>query len=48
MTLIHTINVKVAESAVGRWFRLDGSGHVSQTMRHAPMGEVLRVLTAVP
>jgi len=47
MTVIHTINVKVAESAVGRWFRLDGSGHVSQTIRHAPVGEALRVLTAV-
>lgn len=23
----HTINEKVAKSAVGRWFRLDGSGH---------------------
>ncbi|KAK0655134.1 permease family-domain-containing protein [Cercophora newfieldiana] len=27
MGLIHTINVKVAKSPVGRWFRLDGSGH---------------------
>jgi len=29
MGIIHTINVKVAASPVGRWFRLDGSGHVS-------------------
>lgn len=27
MTIIDTINVKVAKSAVGTWFRLDGSGH---------------------
>ncbi|KAI1129311.1 purine transporter [Nemania abortiva] len=27
MTFIHTINQKVARSVVGRWFRLDGSGH---------------------
>ncbi|KAL3956720.1 hypothetical protein ACCO45_009566 [Purpureocillium lilacinum] len=27
MGIIHTINVKVAASPVGRWFRLDGSGH---------------------
>jgi AGZA family xanthine/uracil permease-like MFS transporter len=27
MALAHCINEKVAKSAVGRWFRLDGSGH---------------------
>ena len=27
MTWAHSINEKVAKSAVGRWFRLDGSGH---------------------
>ncbi|UNI22341.1 hypothetical protein JDV02_008237 [Purpureocillium takamizusanense] len=27
MGIIHKINVKVAASPVGRWFRLDGSGH---------------------
>ncbi|CAN8100009.1 unnamed protein product [Discula destructiva] len=27
MTFVDTINTKVAKSAVGRWFRLDGSGH---------------------
>ncbi|KAI0877951.1 purine transporter [Hypoxylon argillaceum] len=27
MAIIHSINQKVAQSAVGRWFRLDGSGH---------------------
>lgn len=27
MAWIDTINQKVAKSAVGRWFRLDGSGH---------------------
>ncbi|KAJ8111564.1 hypothetical protein ONZ43_g5591 [Nemania bipapillata] len=27
MNAIHSINQKVAQSAFGRWFRLDGSGH---------------------
>lgn len=27
MTWTHTFNQKIARSAVGRWFRLDGSGH---------------------
>lgn len=27
MTFVDTINGKVASSVVGRWFRLDGSGH---------------------
>lgn len=27
MAWTHTINEKVAQSAVGRWFRLEGSGH---------------------
>jgi len=31
MTFISTINDKVASSRVGYWFRLDGSGHVSDT-----------------
>ncbi|KAI1349906.1 purine transporter [Xylaria sp. FL0043] len=30
MTFMNTINEKVARSAVGRWFRLDGSGHPKQ------------------
>jgi hypothetical protein len=29
MTWVHTTNEAVAKSVVGRWFRLDGSGHVS-------------------
>ncbi|KAJ1305004.1 hypothetical protein OPQ81_000047 [Rhizoctonia solani] len=28
--MFETLNTKVAESAVGRWFRLDGSGHPRQ------------------
>ncbi|KAG8679774.1 hypothetical protein FRC11_003311, partial [Ceratobasidium sp. 423] len=28
--MFETLNTKVAESAVGRWFRLDGSGHPKQ------------------
>ncbi|ROV94880.1 hypothetical protein VSDG_07128 [Cytospora chrysosperma] len=27
MTWVHTVNQKIAKSPVGRWFRLDGSGH---------------------
>ncbi|KAF3768631.1 hypothetical protein M406DRAFT_62735 [Cryphonectria parasitica EP155] len=27
MTLVHTINERVARSPIGRWFRLEGSGH---------------------
>lgn len=27
MGFIHNANLKVAKSPVGRWFRLDGSGH---------------------
>lgn len=27
MTWIHNTNLKIAQSPVGRWFRLDGSGH---------------------
>jgi AGZA family xanthine/uracil permease-like MFS transporter len=27
MGAIHNINVRVAKSPVGRWFRLEGSGH---------------------
>lgn len=27
MAWVHTINARVANSAVGRWFRLEGSGH---------------------
>lgn len=27
MAWVHTVNEKVAKTAVGRWFRLDGSGH---------------------
>lgn len=27
MTIVDRINEKVAKSAVGRWFRLEGSGH---------------------
>jgi hypothetical protein len=29
MTWMETINDKVAASAVGHWFQLEGSGHVS-------------------
>ena len=29
-TMFETLNTRVAESAVGRWFRLDGSGHPKQ------------------
>lgn len=27
MTWVHSINEKIAKSPVGRWFRLEGSGH---------------------
>lgn len=27
MTFVDKINLSVAQSPVGRWFRLDGSGH---------------------
>lgn len=30
MAWTHTVNEKVAKSAVGRWFRLDGCGHKKQ------------------
>lgn len=30
MGWMDTVNVKVARSPVGRWFRLEGSGHVSR------------------
>ena len=37
MGWIHTVNLKVAKSPVGRWFRLDGSGHVRQSRSHVAL-----------
>jgi hypothetical protein len=30
-TWVHDTNVRVARSPVGKWFRLEGSGHVSHS-----------------
>lgn len=30
-TWVHDTNVRVARSPVGKWFRLEGCGHVSDT-----------------
>lgn len=34
MAWIENTNRKIAASAVGRWFQLEGSGHVSQLLYH--------------
>jgi hypothetical protein len=36
MGWMENANHKIAASAVGRWFQLDGSGHVSQSPFHDP------------
>jgi AGZA family xanthine/uracil permease-like MFS transporter len=35
MTWVHNVNLKVARSPVGKYFRLDGSGHVRSTRLRA-------------
>ncbi len=35
MGWIQTVNQKVAVSPVGRWFKLEGSGHVRDTPTHS-------------
>lgn len=38
---VHDTNVRVARSPVGKWFRLEGSGHVSDTAFYATCDRIV-------